>query len=166
MRSYPHFGSSSKAVTTRKRTSSGRRRILPARRQTTASAGCVFSRAAKRLFGFIYLRALRTGTRALSLERGSLLDVILKLKDEERSAMWEKTLQAMEDLDPAVDEIPQLRVILNEIDARVRRFVGLSDEERTLRLVLHRVDAGRHCVELSRCSARRSGRTRRCPIGA
>ena len=92
------------------------------------------SRAAKRLFGFIYLRALRTGARALSLERGSLLDVILKLKDDQRSAMWEKTLRAMEDLDPAIDEIPQLREILDEIDARVRRFVGLSDEDRTFRL--------------------------------
>ncbi len=92
------------------------------------------SRAAKRLFGFIYLRALRTGARALSLERGSLLDVILKLKDDERSAMWEKTLRAMEELDPPIDEIPQLRVILDEIDARVRRFVGLSNEDRTFRL--------------------------------
>ena len=35
-------------------------------------------RKIKQLFGFLYLRALRTGSRALSLERGSLLDVILK----------------------------------------------------------------------------------------
>ncbi len=34
----------------------------------------------KRLFGFLYLRALRTGSRALSLERGSLLDVILRMQ--------------------------------------------------------------------------------------
>jgi putative ATP-dependent endonuclease of OLD family len=32
----------------------------------------------KREFGFLHLRALRTGNRALSMERGSLLDVILK----------------------------------------------------------------------------------------
>ena len=92
------------------------------------------TRAAKRSFGFIYLRTIRTGTRALSLERGSLLDVILKLKDDQRSAMWEKTLRAMEDLDPPIDEIPQLRVILDEIDARVRRFIGLSDDDRAFRL--------------------------------
>ena len=92
------------------------------------------SRAAKRLFGFIYLRALRTGARALSLERGSLLDIILKLKDDDRSGMWEKTLCAIEKLDPAIDEIPQLRAVLDEIDTRVRRFVGLSDQERTFRL--------------------------------
>lgn len=92
------------------------------------------SRSAKRQFGFIYLRALRTGSRALSLERGSLLDIILKLKDDDRSAMWEQTLQSMEDLDPAIDAIPQLRSVLDEIDSRVRRFVGLSDEDRAFRL--------------------------------
>ncbi len=92
------------------------------------------TRAAKRQFGFIYLRALRTGARALSLERGSLLDIILKLKDDDRSAMWEQTLASMEDLDPAIDAIPQLRDILDEIDGRVRRFVGLSADDRTFRL--------------------------------
>lgn len=92
------------------------------------------SRPAKRQFGFIYLRALRTGARALSLERGSLLDIILKLKDDDRSAMWEQTLAAMEDLDPPIDAIPQLRSVLDEIDSRVRRFVGLSADDRTFRL--------------------------------
>ena len=92
------------------------------------------SRVAKRQFGFIYLRALRTGTRALSLERGSVLDIILKLKDDDRSAMWEQTLASMEELDPPIDAIPQLRAILDEIDGRVRRFVGLSADDRTLRL--------------------------------
>lgn len=92
------------------------------------------TRSAKRQFGFIYLRALRTGSRALSLERGSLLDIILKLKDDNRSAMWEQTLGSMENLDPAIDAIPQLRAILNEVDKRVRRFVGLSADDRTFRL--------------------------------
>ena len=92
------------------------------------------SRAAKRQFGFIYLRALRTGTRALSLERGSLLDVILRLKDDDRSAMWEQTLESMEELDPAIDAIPQLKEILDDIHTRVCRFVGLSAEDRAFRL--------------------------------
>ena len=92
------------------------------------------SPATKRQFGFIYLRALRTGARALSLERGSLLDIILNLKDDDRSAMWEQTLASMENLDPPIDAIPQLRAILNEIDGRVRRFVGLSTDDRTFRL--------------------------------
>jgi len=48
--------------------------------------------------------------------------------------MWERTLASMEDLDPAIDTIPQLKRILDEIDDRVRRFVGLSTEDRAFRL--------------------------------
>tara|TARA_B100000965_G_scaffold406790_1_gene448691 strand:+ start:81845 stop:83689 length:1845 start_codon:yes stop_codon:yes gene_type:complete len=92
------------------------------------------SRAAKRQFGFIYLRALRTGSRALSLERGSLLDIILRLKDDDRSAMWEETLNSLENLEPPIDGIAQLREVLDEIDGRVRRFINISDEERAFRL--------------------------------
>jgi len=33
----------------------------------------------KREIGFLYLRALRTGRRALSLERGTLLDILLRI---------------------------------------------------------------------------------------
>lgn len=68
------------------------------------------------------------------MERGSLLDIILKFKDDDRSAMWEQTLASMENFDPAIDAIPQLRAILDEIDGRVRRFVGLSTDDRTFRL--------------------------------
>ena len=92
------------------------------------------SRAVKRSFGFIYLRALRTGSRALSLERGSLLDIILRLKDDDRSAMWEQTLNALEGLDPPIDNIPQLRDVLDEIDGRVRRFVNMSEDDRAFQL--------------------------------
>ena len=48
--------------------------------------------------------------------------------------MWEQTLSAMEGLDPSIDQIPQLRGILDEIDGRVRRFVGLSGQDRSFRL--------------------------------
>ncbi len=41
-----------------------------------------FGREWKQACGFIYLRTLRTGRRALSLERGSLLDTILRLGDK------------------------------------------------------------------------------------
>ena len=34
----------------------------------------------KRTMGFVYLRTIRTGSRALSLERGTLLDNILRMK--------------------------------------------------------------------------------------
>lgn len=50
-----------------------------------------FSRKHKQVCGFLYLRSLRTGSRALSLERRSLLDIILRLK-EVRPQMWEDTV--------------------------------------------------------------------------
>lgn len=114
------------------------------------------SRAAKRQFGFIYLRALRTGTRALSLERGSLLDVILKLKDDDRSAMWEQALASMENLDPAIDAIPQLKEILDDIDGRVRRFVGLSADDPAFRLYPSALtrESLRRSITLFGCSER------------
>jgi len=88
----------------------------------------------KRNFGFIYLRALRTGSRALSLERGSLLDIIIRLQDSERSKMWEETLRSLEDLKPPIHEIPQLQSVLGDIDARIRQFVGLSSSDPALAL--------------------------------
>lgn len=48
----------------------------------------------KREFGFLHLRALRTGSRALSMERGSLLDVILRTY-EVRTRMWEGLLDRL-----------------------------------------------------------------------
>lgn len=46
----------------------------------------------KRYCGFLFLRTLRTGLRALSLEHGSLLDIILRLR-EQRVRMWEDVLK-------------------------------------------------------------------------
>ena len=67
-----------------------------------------FGRNWKLACGFIYLRTLRTGRRALSLERGSLLDTILRLGDTGRESMWEDTLTRLRGLDPAIGTIPQL----------------------------------------------------------
>ena len=57
-----------------------------------------FNRAHKRLCGFIFLRALRTGSRALSLQRGSLLDTILRLGGEGTAEMWRDALWALQGL--------------------------------------------------------------------
>jgi putative ATP-dependent endonuclease of OLD family len=77
--------------------------------------------------GFIYLRTLRTGRRALSLERGSLLDTILRLGDNGRESMWEDTLTRLRDLNPAIGAIPQLRAIRAQVRDRMARFVGIAD---------------------------------------
>ncbi|WP_333905947.1 ATP-dependent nuclease [Delftia acidovorans] len=81
-----------------------------------------FKTTDKRKCGFLYLRTLRTGARALSLERGSLLDVILRLQDK-RVTMWEDLLNELRKL-PVADK-PELGIapLLKDVQDAVRRFV-------------------------------------------
>ncbi|MBP2450071.1 ATP-dependent nuclease [Rhizobium leguminosarum] len=81
-----------------------------------------FSKRDKQKCGFLYLRTLRTGSRALSLERGSLLDIILRLK-EIRPRMWEDTIGALKTLDVAGD--PELGVsgILESVNKALKKYV-------------------------------------------
>jgi putative ATP-dependent endonuclease of OLD family len=85
-----------------------------------------FTRVHKRLCGFVFLRTLRTGTRALSLQRGSLLDSVLKLGGGGAVEMWQDTLNRLQALDPAIGEIEQLKHIRTEVRARMGRFVNLA----------------------------------------
>jgi putative ATP-dependent endonuclease of the OLD family len=80
-------------------------------------------KSVKRKIGFLYLRALRTGSRALSLERGSLLDLILRL-GEVRPKLWEdvrKTLLKL-DLDEATSV---LRPVLNKIENKLAEYIPI-----------------------------------------
>jgi putative ATP-dependent endonuclease of the OLD family len=86
----------------------------------------MFSREQKRLCGFVFLRTLRTGSRALSLQRGSLLDTVLRLGGSGLTEMWAETLSSLRGLDPAIGEIDQLKAIRTEIRQRMARFVNLS----------------------------------------
>jgi putative ATP-dependent endonuclease of OLD family len=95
-------------------------------RDSLAAGHDVFTRAHKRAVGFVFLRALRTGSRALSLQRGSLLDTILRLGGEGSAEMWSEALDALRGLDPAVGEIEQLRVIRENIRTRLGQFVNLA----------------------------------------
>lgn len=88
-----------------------------------------FTRAHKRLCGFVYLRALRTGSRALGLQRGSLLDTVLRLSEEGSAEMWMETLRQMRDLDPAIGAIPDLESLLAQIRERAGRFVRLAGND-------------------------------------
>lgn len=85
-----------------------------------------FHRAHKRLAGYVYLRALRTGSRALSLQRGSLLDTILKLGGEGSAEMWKETLQHLSTLEPAIGDIPQPQTVRADLRERLGRFVNLA----------------------------------------
>jgi putative ATP-dependent endonuclease of the OLD family len=76
----------------------------------------------KRLCGFLLLRALRTGSRALSLERGSLLDIILRVQ-ELRPKMWENVLEQLRVLPVAADPELGITQILSGVQAAIRSFV-------------------------------------------
>lgn len=86
----------------------------------------------KRLFGFLYLRAVRTGSRALSLERGSLLDVILRLRGT-RAGLWEKAIERLRGLDIEQDAA-NLQPVLQSIEARLGKYIATDVPGRTTKL--------------------------------
>jgi putative ATP-dependent endonuclease of OLD family len=81
-----------------------------------------FRSSDKRACGFLFLRTLRTGSRALSLERGSLLDIILRLQ-EKQLQMWEEVLDQLRKL--PVAEKPEIGIsnVLSSVQDAVRSFV-------------------------------------------
>lgn len=89
-------------------------------------------REIKRLFGFLYLRALRTGTRALSLERGSLLDVLLRLQ-KVRTGLWEQAIARLKVLDIEKDAT-ELEPVLTAIEERLSSYVAATKTGRKTKL--------------------------------
>ena len=65
----------------------------------------------KRLCGFVFLRTPRTGSRALSLRRGSLLDTVLRLGGTGLADMCQDTLNRLQGLAPPIGQVPQLKQI-------------------------------------------------------
>ena len=80
------------------------------------------SRRDKQVCGFLYLRSLRTGSRALSLERGSLLDIILRLKAV-RPQMWEDTLGTLSAISVASDPALGVSPVLESINSALKKYV-------------------------------------------
>ena len=89
---------------------------------TEAESPEYFSRKHKQICGFLYLRSLRTGSRALSLERGSLLDIILRLK-EVRPQMWEDTISTLADYSVASDPALGISGVLESINTALKKYV-------------------------------------------
>ena len=89
----------------------------------------IFRTKDKRKCGFLYLRTLRTGSRALSLERGSLLDIILQLK-EIRPQMWESVLSQLKSVAVAGD--PQLGIegILTSVQSALSSLVSFESADK------------------------------------
>ena len=83
-----------------------------------------FCASDKRMCGFLFLRSLRTGSRALSLEHGSLLDIILRVR-EIRPKMWEQVLEQLRKLAVADDPSIGLSGILSGIQSAISEFVPL-----------------------------------------
>jgi putative ATP-dependent endonuclease of OLD family len=84
-----------------------------------------FSKSDKRECGFLYLRALRTGARALSMERGSLLDIILRIK-EIRPKMWEDILTQLRKTDVATNTEAGIKPILESLQKALKEFVPID----------------------------------------
>jgi len=81
-----------------------------------------FSKKDKQHCGFLYLRSLRTGSRALSLEHGSLLDIILRLK-EIRPQMWKGTIAALAGVDVASDPALGISGVLESVNTSLKKYV-------------------------------------------
>lgn len=81
-----------------------------------------FRASDKRFCGFLFLRTLRTGSRALSLERGSLLDIILRLR-EKRVQIWEDVIAELREVGVAEDEELGLSETLVQVQSKLRSFV-------------------------------------------
>lgn len=77
----------------------------------------------KRKCGFLYLRTLRTGNRALSLEKGSLLDIVLQLK-EIRPQMWESVISQLKEVVVASDPTLGISDILSEVQKSLSSLVS------------------------------------------
>lgn len=100
----------------------------------TSGEYAVVPRPVKRMFGFLYLRTLRTGSRALSLERGSLLDLILRQRNIQ-TGIWEDAIRRLRDLDPPIDEgATSLVPILENIEARLGQYIPLEADGRLTKL--------------------------------
>ena len=116
------------------------------------------TRTAKRQFGFIYLRALRTGARALSLERGSLLDIILKLPcGSRRLPRWRSWIRR---------SMPSRNSERSSMRSTAESVGSSACLPMTARFACTRPRLrARVCADRSRCLGPPRGRIHRCRIG-
>jgi putative ATP-dependent endonuclease of the OLD family len=91
-------------------------------RTTSGASPVPFTKKDKQVCGFLYLRSVRTGSRALSLERGSLLDIILRLK-EVRPQMWEGAIENLASFSVAEDPALGISGVLKSINTALKKYV-------------------------------------------
>lgn len=91
-------------------------------------------RTIRRTFGFLYLRTLRTGSRALSLERGSLLDIIIR-SNSLHEGLWEDVRDMLKDIEPEIsNKIKSLNPILEAIESRISEYIPMTNSKNLTRL--------------------------------
>lgn len=84
-----------------------------------------FTREDKRHCGYLYLRPNRTGARALSLHRGSLLDTIIRLESDTEIALWEELRSNLAEIELARSD-SKLASILDGVEKRIAHFMSLG----------------------------------------
>ncbi|MEU4374747.1 ATP-dependent nuclease [Pseudonocardia alni] len=85
-----------------------------------------FTREHKRYCGFLYLRAHRTGNRALSFQRGSLIDTIVRLEADQHGPLWESGLEGVRGVQLS-EQVDGFAKIAESVRTRVNRFINLAD---------------------------------------
>ncbi len=87
-----------------------------------------FRRDDKRYCGFLYLRPNRTGTRALSFGRGSLIDTIVRLESDRTESLWTNALNELSNIDLAntTEGFAQVR---SQLLSRVRQFLSIPEDD-------------------------------------
>jgi putative ATP-dependent endonuclease of OLD family len=87
-----------------------------------------FRRDDKRYCGFLYLRPNRTGNRALSFGRGSLIDTIVRLESDQTESLWTSALDALDTIDLA-ESTAGFAKIRSALISRVRNFLSIPLED-------------------------------------
>jgi putative ATP-dependent endonuclease of the OLD family len=83
-----------------------------------------FRREDKRYCGFLYRRPNRTGNRALSFGRGSLIDTIVRLESDSAGSLWTSALDALTDVDLA-EAAAGFAAIRGQVLTRVQKFLAV-----------------------------------------
>jgi putative ATP-dependent endonuclease of OLD family len=87
-----------------------------------------FRREDKRYCGFLYLRPNRTGNRALSFGRGSLIDTIVRLESDRAGSLWTSALDALADVDLA-EAAAGFATIRGQVLTRVQKFLAVPADD-------------------------------------